>query len=115
VVNQTLSAEVTELHAQLCSALADPKRILILYALAERPYTVNDLAAVVEITQPAASRHLKILRESGLVRAHRQGVSIEYTLNDPQVIQALDLLRGVLRNRLQYTATLVNGTDQPNL
>lgn len=103
----TLSTEVTQLHAELCSALADPRRILILYALSEAPHTVNDLAAYVNITQPAASRHLKILRERGLVRAERQGVNVEYHLIDSQLIEALDLLRGVLRNRLLRSASLV--------
>lgn len=37
---QTISQEVTVLHADICSALAEPRRILLLYALAEKPYTV---------------------------------------------------------------------------
>jgi ArsR family transcriptional regulator len=41
---QTLTREITELHAELCSALADPNRLLLLYALVEGPRTVGDLA-----------------------------------------------------------------------
>lgn len=104
---QTISQEVTVLHADICSALAEPRRILLLYALAEKPYTVNDLAAILSISQPATSRHLKVLRERGLVYAVRQGVNIEYHLKDARLIQALDLLRAVLRDRLVYRASLV--------
>jgi DNA-binding transcriptional ArsR family regulator len=103
----SLSNEVTQLHADICSALADPRRILILYALSEHPRNVSDLAAEVGASQPATSRHLKILRERGLVKAVRQGVSVEYNLADHRLIDALDLLRSVLRDRLAYRASLI--------
>lgn len=108
---QAVSEEVTVLHADICSALADPRRILLLYALAEKPYSVNDLAAVIGVSQPAASRHLKLLRERGLVSAIRRGTNVEYRINDNRLIQALDLLRDVLRDRLIYRASLVE-TDK---
>jgi ArsR family transcriptional regulator len=104
----SLSAEITQLHADICSALADSNRILLLYALADKARTVNDLAAEVGLSQSTASRHLKVLRERGLVRAMRRGMSVEYSLNDPQIIQALDLLRLVLRNSLARRASLLD-------
>jgi ArsR family transcriptional regulator len=108
-LNETpsLSEEVTQLHADICSALADPRRILLLYALAEQPRNVTELAEEIGISQPATSRHLKILRERGLVAASRQGTSVEYSLTDRRLIQALDLLRNVLRARLTYRASLI--------
>ncbi len=87
--------------------LADHRRILILYVLSERSLNVSDLAAQVGISQPAASRHLKILHERGLVRPVRQGASVEYSMTDHRLIEALDLLRSVLRSRLAYRASLV--------
>jgi len=110
---QTLTREITELHAELCSALADPKRLLLLYALVEGPRTVGDLANTVGISQPTASRHLKTLRDSGLVRPERQGASVEYSIVDQRLIEALDLLREVLRRRLMYRASLVDEGLQP--
>ena len=103
----SLAQEITELHADICSALADPRRILLLYTLSERPYTVNDLSKYLGINQPATSRHLKILRERGLVSATRDGVNVEYSLNDQRLIAALDLLRDVLRDRITYRANLI--------
>ena len=105
--NQQLTQEVTQLHADICSALADPSRILLLYALVEQPRTVNELANEVKISQSATSRHLKVLRERGLVSAIRMGQSIEYSLNDPRIIEALDLLRAVLRDSLSRRANLM--------
>jgi len=103
-----LSQEVTQLHADICSALAEPRRILLLYALSEKPFTVNDLAERIGISQPAASRHLKLLRERGLVQATRQGVNVEYSLSDVRLIEALDLLRAVLRDNISHRASLID-------
>ena len=105
--NNLLAQEVTQLHADICSALADPRRILILYAISDKPRNVTDLANDIGISQPAASRHLKILRDRGLVRATRQGTSVEYTLTDQRLITALDILREILRDRLAYRASLL--------
>ena len=105
--SQQLAQEVTQLHADICSALADPSRILLLYALVDQPRTVNELTSDVNISQSATSRHLKVLRERGLVSATRLGQSIEYSLTDPRIIEALDLLRAVLRDCLSHRANLM--------
>ncbi|MBM3151849.1 MAG: winged helix-turn-helix transcriptional regulator [Chloroflexi bacterium] len=102
-----LHQEVTNLHAEVCSALADPNRILILYALSEKPYTVSDLTTALGLPQPTTSRHLKVLRDRNLVKATRQGMNVEYSLDDLRLIEALDLLRGVMRDRITHRASLV--------
>lgn len=111
MITPTLTQEITDLHAGICSALADPHRILILYSLFEKPNNVSDLAKEVEISQPAASRHLNLLRERGLVSAQRDGQSVIYTLTDLRVIQALDLLRAVLANKLKSQAALIETVE----
>jgi DNA-binding transcriptional ArsR family regulator len=98
-VDAKLEQEVNLLHERICSGFADPKRVLMLYALAEGPLCVNDLAQL-----PTASRHLRILREHGLVNSERQGTSIYYALADQRLVEALDLLRGVLGSQLAAEA-----------
>jgi ArsR family transcriptional regulator len=102
-----LQLEINELHAEICSALADPRRILMFYVLAERNCNVSDLASAAGISQPAASRHLKIMRERNLVQSIRKGQRVEYQLTDMRLIQALDLLRSVLRVQLKNQANLI--------
>ena len=106
-ITPTLVQEVSRLEANLCSALADPTRLLILYALGETPHNVTELSLELNLTQPTTSRHLKTLRERGLVNATRQGVTIQYELADRRLIQALDLLRSVLRDRIAHSANLM--------
>jgi DNA-binding transcriptional ArsR family regulator len=108
MITPTLTQEITQLHANICSGLADPRRILILYALSERPYNVSELAEELGISQPATSRHLMILRERGMVTAQRDGQAVIYQLADVRVIQALDLLRGVLADKLKNQAVLAS-------
>lgn len=108
MITPSLTQEITQLHAEFCSALADPRRILILYALKDHPYNVSDLAIDLGISQPATSRHLNILRTCGMVSAQREGQSVVYTLADERAIQALDLLRSILADKLRSQGELAN-------
>ena len=108
MVTQTLQQEISQLEADFCFALSDPTRILMLYALAEKALNVTELTNELNIAQPSTSRHLKVLRERGLVHTTRQGTTITYQLSDKRLIQALDLLRSVMRDRLTQQASLIN-------
>jgi len=107
-----LKQEIHQLHSRLCAGLADPKRILLLYALADGPRNVSDLTDTLALPQPTISRHLKLLRERGLVHAERDGQSVFYRLADRRVIQALDLLRTVLADMLESQANLARSITQ---
>jgi DNA-binding transcriptional ArsR family regulator len=107
MITPTLTQEITHLHADLCSALADPTRLILLYALSDQPRNVTELTQELNVPQPTVSRHLKVLREGGLVKATRQGTSVQYELNDHRVIDALDLLRSILRESIQRRANLI--------
>lgn len=107
-ISLSLSQEVHQLHADLCSALADGTRILLIYALSDRPHNVTELVNELSLPQPTVSRHLKVLREHGLVGMVRQGQSVEYSLTDQRLIETLDLLREVLRDSLTRRALLVS-------
>lgn len=108
MVNPVLKEEVIQLEADFCAALSDPTRIFILYALNERSQNVTELTNELGLLQPTISRHLKVLRERGLVFTERQGTVITYHLTDRRIIQAMDLLRSAMRDRLTQRASLVN-------
>lgn len=106
-----LEQEVNQLHAEICAGLADPKRILILYALHDKACSVNELVELLNLSQPMVSRHLKVLRERGMVTTTRIGATVEYSLADERLIQALDLLRAVLAGKLRNQAALADTFD----
>ena len=110
-MDERLEQEIDLLHERVCSALADPTRILILYALADGPKYVGELAEELRLPQPTVSRHLKILRDRPLVKSERDGASVYYSLTDHRVIEALDLLRSVLHGILARQAELIGSLD----
>ena len=106
-MNKTLEAEVTQLHAEICAGLADSNRILILYALSQSSHNVTELCNELEMPQPLVSRHLKVLRERGMVTTERHGVVVVYSLGDRRLIEALDLLRAVMHANISRRAKLI--------
>ena len=110
MVDRQLEHEIELLHGRICQALADPKRVLMLYILAEGPLRVSELVDRLDVPQPTASRHLAVLRERGLVQAERKGTAAYYTLTDHRIIKALDLMREVLATQLATDAGVVEAS-----
>ena len=107
----TFMHETAQMHADLCAAFTDPTRILILYALNDQPANVGELAEELNLAHSTASRHLKVLRDLGMVMAVRQGTVVQYQLTDPRLIQSLDILRGVLRDFTASRESLIEDVD----
>ncbi|NPV75649.1 MAG: helix-turn-helix transcriptional regulator [Anaerolineae bacterium] len=104
--SSTLREEVARLHANMCNGIADMTRILIIYTLAGEPKNVSELAKILDLPQPTVSRHLKIMRDCGIVLAERAGQVVVYRLKDARIVQALDLLRSVMADTLEDRAAL---------
>jgi DNA-binding transcriptional ArsR family regulator len=99
--------ELNLLHANICKAMGDPKRIQILYTLQDEPLHVSALAEALETPQPTISRHLAILRDRALVNAQREGAQVFYSLAAPEIIEILDNMRRLLRDVLQQQSQVV--------
>lgn len=78
-------------------ALADPTRRTIVELLAEQELSAGELAARFDTSRPAVSRHLRILREQGLVQARVEGRRRLYSL-DPEPLAELDAWLGRYRS-----------------
>lgn len=103
--------ELNLLHANVCQALGDPKRLNILYALHEQPRHVTQLAFDLDMPQPTVSRHLQTLRERHLVVAEREGAAVVYHLAEPRVIEVLDTMRQILRDSIARQTGLISLTN----
>jgi DNA-binding transcriptional ArsR family regulator len=91
--------------------MADPTRIAILYELADRPRNVTEIVHALALNQTTASRHLRFLRERGMVATERNGQNVVYSLADRRVIQALDIMRAVLADELARRQAAIHGTE----
>jgi DNA-binding transcriptional ArsR family regulator len=81
-------------------ALSDPTRRAILARLAEGEATVNELAEPFTISQPAISRHIKVLAEAGLIVQRVEGTKRPCRLA-PGALSELDEYLGLLRKALE--------------
>lgn len=106
-IDDALRGELVQLTATLCHALNDPKRLLILHALAAGPASVGELAETVGATVANVSQHLAVLRERGLVDSERDGLNVISTLRYPELIDAIDALRAILRTELRRRSDLL--------
>lgn len=86
------ASEISELHARVCKAIADGKRLQIINELRDGPRTVGELVTALAIPQANASQHLAILRDRGIVAAHRSGANVRYSLTSMKIVEAVDLL-----------------------
>ena len=75
-----------ERQADVFGVLSNPKRILILRALAEGELSVGDIAQAVNISMQNASHHLGLMKDKGILIRHREGQSIFYQIAAPEVV-----------------------------
>ena len=85
VSNQLTSDENLMAMADLFKAMSDPTRLKIINALLIDEMCVCDLTALLNLTQPAVSHHLKTLRQARLVKFRRVGKAAYYSLDDDHI------------------------------
>ena len=89
-------------------AIADGHRRTMLETLRDHPATVNELAAVIPIARPGVSRHLRVLREAGLVEARQDAQRRIYSLRPEPLAEVDDWLadyRALWRHRMDALHT----------
>jgi biotin operon repressor len=98
-----------EMLLQFFKALGDETRLRIVALLGEQPYTVGELAATLDLSEPTISHHLARLREAGLVNLRAVGTSRIYRLDERN-----------LARKAQFVARLpdalrVDPVDKPDM
>lgn len=89
-------------------ALADRNRRTVLEILRAHPATAGELADALPIARPGVSRHLRVLREAGLVDVHQEAQRRIYSLRPEALVEVdewLEAYRALWRNRLDALHT----------
>jgi ArsR family transcriptional regulator len=76
--------------ATIFHALADPIRLEILAFLRDGEKCVCEIVPHLHLIQPVVSRHLKILKDAGIVRCRKDGTKRMYSIVDPRIFNAVD-------------------------
>jgi DNA-binding transcriptional ArsR family regulator len=98
-----------KLHADICNILSNPKRLEIIDTLRTREMSVTELAVALDISQSNLSQHLALMRQRGILTTRRKGLNVFYSLSNPKITQACDLMRQVLLEYLEAGAELARG------
>jgi ArsR family transcriptional regulator len=101
------------LHSEICKTLANEKRQRILGTLRYGELAVSRIAEQTGMAQPTVSRHLALLRSKGLVSTRREGTQIHYSIANPKIFQAFDLITEVLKETIEEQHNNVDGRDVP--
>jgi len=101
------SDEVFELQARICKAFAHPRRLQILDQLGSGEKGISDLQLSLGISKTGMSQHIAILKSVGVITTRRNGKKIYCSLAMPEVKQACQLIRKVLRAQIAASHRLV--------
>ena len=93
-----------DLHARVLKVLADRRRLEIVHLLGTGPRDASRLASAIGSDEGTVWRHLSMLIEAGLAEPRQVNGTVRYGLSDPEVMAACELMRGVLRRRLERLA-----------
>jgi ArsR family transcriptional regulator len=106
--------EIFKLQADICKTLSDAKRLMILHELRGEEVPVGQLVSRLNLPQSNVSQHLAIMRERGIVSARRDGTTIYYSLANPKIGEACDLVQEVLADQIARNQGIANSLVQLN-
>lgn len=83
---------LTRFRAKIFNALSDPIRLEIMEFLRDGEKCVCEITPHLKLPQPVVSRHLKILKNAGLVKRRKKGTWHIYSITTPEVCDVIDQL-----------------------
>lgn len=86
--------------AEFFKALAHPLRIRIVDELRTGEVGVNDLSAKLDVEQSTLSQQLAVLRGRNIVNARKEGLSVLYSIRDPEIFKLLDVAKKIFNKHL---------------
>ena len=103
-----MSDRVYKLHADVCRVLGSASRIRIIEALRDGEISVGELSDTLGLRQANVSQHLAVMRSKGVLKTRKVGTNIYYSVSNPKIVQACDLMRQVLLEQLKENEKLVS-------
>jgi DNA-binding transcriptional ArsR family regulator len=95
------------IHAAVFAALANPTRHELMHLLCREPRTPSQLAEALEVSRPNVSQHLAVLQREGLVKRSREGGQVLWTVIDPRLAQACELIDDIMSRELAERARVL--------
>jgi DNA-binding transcriptional ArsR family regulator len=102
----SIDDEVFERQVLICKAFANSTRLHILDLLGGRDWAAGELQEELGISKANLSQHVTVMKTAGVIVRRRRGKQVYFSLAMPEVKQACQLIRSVLRNQVQNSKKL---------
>lgn len=107
-----LTKEAYKLHAQVCSIMANPKRLEIIELLSGGEKSVEELTQATGVLKANISQHLALLRHYHLVMTRKEGQRVFYKIANSKMIEACRLMREVTMEQLSVGKQTIEKIDR---
>ena len=96
-----ISFEEAEIRSKIIKAMAHPVRLMIVDMLKDGEATFSKIKGVFESDKSTISKHLLVLKESGILSSRKSGVDMIYRLETPCIIAFFGCVTGVIENNVK--------------
>ena len=96
-------------HAEMCKVFSNPIRLMILNVLREKEMSVAALADELGEAMGTVSAHLLMMKRQRVLGSRKQGNQVFYSLANPKLLRAFDLIRQILREQMEHEGRLAKG------
>ncbi|MBI2300136.1 MAG: winged helix-turn-helix transcriptional regulator [Armatimonadetes bacterium] len=101
------AGDLFELHAEMCKVFSHPLRLRILDTLRDREMGVSELAKRLGVSIGSLSQHLGMMKERRALASRKDGNHVLYRVANPRLVEAFDLMRGILHEQIRGEAALL--------
>ncbi|MFC1938185.1 ArsR/SmtB family transcription factor [Chloroflexota bacterium] len=106
-INDNSKVEIFRLQAEFCKCISNHTRLQIIHELRNAERSVSELAESLGMKPSATSRHLAVLRKASVIASRREYLTVYYSLIDPKIVEACDLVFEVIARQAQRTNHVV--------
>lgn len=105
---------ILKLQADICKIFANDKRLQIINLLKDKEMPNAELMRETGLSKVNISQHMNVLKSKGVIHSRREGQQIFYSIANPKIIQACNLMREVLMEQIiereRVVSSLVKGS-----
>ena len=104
-------SHINRLKADMLKAMAHPTRISVIEFLRHGERCVCEIFPALQLEQSNISQHLAVLKKNGVLDSRKDGLRVIYWIKNPEVLEILDLLQGVILRSARATASMLERLD----
>lgn len=98
---------VFKVKADLLKSLAHPSRLAILEYLKDRESSVGEMVSTLGIEQSSLSKHLSVLKQSGILRSRQEKVTVFYSVKDKDIFKVLRTISEILMKKFRESEAVL--------